>query len=354
MTTDMLLGILLCISAVAAVDVWNIQQLEAAKKGKDKHIIIKDLNVPAGTTLNLERLKPGTTVVFSGRVTFGYEEWEGNLIKISGKNVRIEGGPGSLIDGEGARWWDGQGRNDGKKKPKLISLQLTDSVVTNLNFKNSPAHGVSINKCKNLHISNINFNNKDGHTLGGHNTDAFDVGNSDVVTIADCYVENQDDCLAINSGTRIVFERNTCIGGHGISIGSVGGRSNNIVEDVTVRDCKVINNDNGVRIKTNKDKTGRVTNVRFINVELQNIRKAGISIQGNYANSGAKGDPTGGVPIQDLVIDNVHGTVNPKGTNIVVWVANASKWTWNSFVTGGGRKANCTGIPAGVEIPCGV
>lgn len=31
-------------------------------------------------------------------------------------------------------------------------------------------------------------------------------------------IHNQDDCLAINKGSNIVFQRNTCIGGHGISI----------------------------------------------------------------------------------------------------------------------------------------
>ena len=31
-------------------------------------------------------------------------------------------------------------------------------------------------------------------------------------------VLNQDDCLAINKGSNIVFQGNTCSGGHGISI----------------------------------------------------------------------------------------------------------------------------------------
>lgn len=35
----------------------------------------------------------------------------------------------------------------------------------------------------------------------GHNTDAFDVGDSVGVRIEDANVKNQDDCLAINSGT---------------------------------------------------------------------------------------------------------------------------------------------------------
>lgn len=31
-------------------------------------------------------------------------------------------------------------------------------------------------------------------------------------------IHNQDDCLAINKGSNIIFQGNTCIGGHGISI----------------------------------------------------------------------------------------------------------------------------------------
>ena len=34
-------------------------------------------------------------------------------------------------------------------------------------------------------------------------------------------IHNQDDCLAINKGSNIVFQRNTCIGCHGISVVSV-------------------------------------------------------------------------------------------------------------------------------------
>lgn len=54
----------------------------------------------------------------------------------------------------------------------------------------------------------------------GHNTDGFDISASSV-TVSKCTVNNQDDCVAINSGSTIVIEDSTCIGGHGISIGSI-------------------------------------------------------------------------------------------------------------------------------------
>ena len=51
----------------------------------------------------------------------------------------------------------------------------------------------------------------------GHNTDGFDCSTTDL-TIEDSVIMNQDDCLAINKGSNIVFQGNTCSGGHGISI----------------------------------------------------------------------------------------------------------------------------------------
>ena len=38
-------------------------------------------------------------------------------------------------------------------------------------------------------------------------------------------IHNQDDCIAINKGSNIVFQRNSCTGGHGISIVSLRRRS---------------------------------------------------------------------------------------------------------------------------------
>lgn len=68
-------------------------------------------------------------------------------------------------------------------------------------------------------------------TRTGHNTDAFDVSATGT-TITGCTVLNQDDCLAINKGSNIVFTGNSCTGGHGVSIGSIKTGAN--VENVTI------------------------------------------------------------------------------------------------------------------------
>jgi polygalacturonase len=62
-------------------------------------------------------------------------------------------------------------------------------------------------------------------------------------------VYNQDDCVAINSGTDIIFRNGYCSGGHGLSIGSVGGRSDNTVNGVSFTTSTVTKSVNGIRIK---------------------------------------------------------------------------------------------------------
>jgi polygalacturonase len=84
-----------------------------------------------------------------------------------------------------------------------------------------------------------------GDTQGGHNTDGFDIGSSSNVIITGAKVYNQDDCVAVNSGTRITFTGGLCSGGHGLSIGSVGGRSDNTVDTVSFTNSQVTKSDNG-------------------------------------------------------------------------------------------------------------
>lgn len=100
-------------------------------------------------------------------------------------------------------------------------------------------------------------NSKSDGKAAGHNTDGFDVSTTDL-TIEDRYlkhghsfsckiysilcvstIHNQDDCLAINKGSNIVFQRNTCIGGHGISVGSIS--SDATVSDITISGNTITN-----------------------------------------------------------------------------------------------------------------
>lgn len=81
---------------------------------------------------------------------------------------------------------------------------MTDSVIKGLNIKNTPVQCFSVDNAQNLQITDVTIDDSAGDVDNlGHNTDGFDVGQSTGVYISGATVYNQDDCLAINSGTDI-------------------------------------------------------------------------------------------------------------------------------------------------------
>jgi len=210
---------------------------------------------------------------------------------------------------------------------------------------------MSINGATTLTVSGLTMNNANGVSLG-HNTDAFDVGSSTGVTISGANIVNQDDCLAINSGTNIVFTGGTCDGGHGLSIGSVGGRTDNDVKTVTISSSTIKNSQNGVRIKTVYDATGSVSDVTYKDITLSGITNYGVVIEQDYENGSPTGTPTTGVPITGLTLSNVQGTVSSSATNIYILCGSGScsGWTWSGVsVTGGKKSSSCTNVPSGAS-----
>lgn len=140
-------------------------------------------------------------------------------------------------------------------KPKFFKANnLNDSVLDSINILNAPKNFFSINYVNNLLVTDVVCNNTagdelnaDGDTLG-HNTDAFDINNADGVVIQNARVWNQDDCVAVNSGQNVLFKDALCSGGHGGSIGSVGGRTNNIVNNITFENILFEKSQQSVRI----------------------------------------------------------------------------------------------------------
>ncbi|KAH7706068.1 polygalacturonase [Aphelenchoides avenae] len=346
-----------CLWAVAyAADpctVTTFEQLPSAKSSAScTTITLSNVQVPANKTLDLTGLKTGTKVIFAGNTTFGYYEWKGPLVSASGSQITIQGAPGSVLDGNGSRWWDGQGSNGGKKKPNFFyAHSLDNSNITGLTIKNSPVQVFSILSDE-ITLTGIRVDNADGDTLGAHNTDAFDIGNSNGVYIYNPVVHNQDDCLAVNSGTNILFTGAQCTGGHGISIGSVGGRSNNVVKGVTISNCNVTNSQNAVRVKTVYGATGSVSQVTYSNIQMSGISNYGVVIEQDYENGKPNGTATNGVPVTGLTLDMVTGSVSNGAVPVYVLCGSGScsGWTWKGVsVSGGKPPKKCSNVPADIS-----
>ncbi|ETS73906.1 endopolygalacturonase C [Pestalotiopsis fici W106-1] len=314
-------------------------------------IVLSALTVPAGVTLDLEDLNDGTTVVFEGTTTFGYSEWSGPLFSVSGNDITVRGEAGSILDGQGALYWDGQGGSGGVTKPKFFKANnLNDSLLDSITIQNAPKNSFSLNYVYNLTVKDITVDDKAGEELG-KNTDAFNINNADGILITGAKVWNQDDCVAINSGKNIVFENGFCSGGHGLSIGSVGGQTNdNAVRNVTFRDSVMENSQQSVRIKTISGANGTVDGITYSNIAMSGGDDYGIIVMQSY--NGVDGEPTNGVSVTNFVLQNVTGTVQSDAVNIYIecGVGSCSDWTWTDVhVTGGKNSTDCQNVPEGIS-----
>ncbi|KAI8634642.1 glycoside hydrolase family 28 protein [Xylariaceae sp. FL1651] len=322
-------------------------------------IVLSALQVPGGKTLNLENLKEGTTVIFEGTTTFGHAEWGGSLFSVSGNNITVKGAEGSVLDGQGALYWDGKGGSGGVTKPKFFNAnRLNDSVLDGITIKNAPINSFSLNHVYNLTVKGITIDNRDGASLG-KNTDGFNINNADGVTITGAQVWNQDDCVAINSGSNIYFGSGFCSGGHGLSIGSIGAQTVNVVSNVTFADSTVQKSQQSVRIKTISNATGTVENITYRNIFIDGAGvDAGYSDYGvivTQSYNGERGEPTNGVNITDFVLQNVTGTVGREAVNVYVECGQGScnGWNWSSVnVTGGKKSSRCLNVPTGEGVLC--
>ena len=61
----------------------------AKSKASCATITLSNVAVPSGTTLDLTKLTKGTKVIFEGTTSFGYKEWAGPLISVSGDSLTV-------------------------------------------------------------------------------------------------------------------------------------------------------------------------------------------------------------------------------------------------------------------------
>lgn len=108
---------------------------------------------------------------------------------------------------------------------------------------------------------------------------------------------------------------------------------------------------NGVRVKAISGDTGSIKSVTYKDITLDSITDYGILIEQNYDGGDLNGDATTGVPITDLTLSGISGTVESDGTNIAIVCGSSSScsgWTWSSVsVSGGSDYDDCENIPDG-------
>lgn len=250
---------------------------------------------------------------------------------VNAENITINGE--GTIDGNGHIWWDYvRGvRNSGvlgTDHPRPMGVVFDHS-------KHIRMEGVTVQNSGFWQIvpyyaDDLVFRNLRVLAPLSPNTDAIDPFSSSNIVIDHVFASTGDDNVAIKSGeinspgpddpsknitiTDCTFER-----GHGISIGSeiAGGVQNVHVERVSFKGT-----DNGIRIKSARDRGNDVSNISYKDITMENVKIA-IYITEFYASR----DPEGEVPAEpvtrltpkfhDITMENVTATGSGVAASIV-------------------------------------
>ncbi|GHJ90323.1 hypothetical protein NliqN6_6725 [Naganishia liquefaciens] len=329
----------------------SYSDVATAVSSKCSTVVVNSFIVPAGKPFDLSGLATGTTVNVAGDVTFASAQWDGPLFIIDGESITFQGN-GHTFDGQGQGVWDTKGSNGGTTKPQFLKLKHSGT-FSNLKVINSPRQVFSIgSNSALLTVDSVQIDNSAGDKLSGgkplaHNTDGFDVSASNVI-IKNCRIINQDDAIAINSGSNIQFLNNYCSGGHGISIGSI--QTGKTVSGVTISGNTVVNSDNGLRIKTVSGATSAsVSDVTYTGNTVTGAAKYGVVIQQDYLNGGPTGTPTNGVSISNINFSGTNTVSVSSGAKEVYVLCGSGSckgtWNWAGLKVNGGSKGNITGNP---------
>ena len=203
------------------------------------------------------------------------------LSATNASNVAITGE--GTVDGNGESWWQearsikDHGILGDHPRPKLIIFDHCKGVrVEGVTVQNSPMWQIVPYYSDDVVIRGVRI------LAPQHspNTDAIDPFSSSNVVIDHVYSDVGDDNVAIKSGPSnspgpddpsrdIVVQDCTFMHGHGMSIGSElsGGAENIVAERITFEDT-----DNGIRVKSNRDRGHDVGNLVFKDLTMKNVK----------------------------------------------------------------------------------
>ena len=250
--------------------------------------------IPAGTFLTgclqmgsktILHLCEGATLKMKAIGTFptdnnGYHKMESPFItgKSGASNIVIEGESRttSIIDGQGAPWWDEveAAKTAGKSTTRSAMIRFWQGsryLFRNFCIQNTPNTNITIGRNgngSNTTVHGINIKNPSSSaTDPSHNTDGFPIW-TQYVNIYDCEIDTGDDNIVCDEDAQYVHVWNCQLkAGHGASFGSYTTNMHDIIYEnltFTGTDC-------GFRLKSNRDRSGDVYNIIFRNCFMYNV-----------------------------------------------------------------------------------
>lgn len=205
----------------------------------------------------------------------------GNLTDVA---IRGEG----TIDGAGLPWWQrfraeraagapqqGQvpqpGQPTAMPRPRMVWFVGCNRVlVQGVTLKDAPQFHLVPYLCHEVTIEDVRiFSPADSP-----NTDGIDPTGSRNVLIRRCLIDVGDDNVSFKSNPKeapldnVLVTDCTFKHGHGASVGSnIGGG----IRNITVQNCTFEGTDNGIRIKSTRDRGGVVENITYRDLTMKNV-----------------------------------------------------------------------------------
>ncbi|XP_052173755.1 polygalacturonase-like isoform X1 [Diospyros lotus] len=249
------------------------------------------------------------TIEASANRAYYKEDGRHWLLFDSVQNLQVKGG--GTIDGNGNTWWENSCKINKALPCKYAPTALTfyrckNIIVKNLKIQHAQQIHLSFEKSTNVQASRLTVTSPQTSP----NTDGIHVTDTQNIQISSCVIGTGDDCISIVSGSQKVKATGiTCGPGHGISIGSLGsGNSKAFVSDVLVNGAKLYGTQNGLRIKTWQGGSGSVSNIKFLNVQMNNVDNP-IIIDQSYCDQDKPCKEKGSsVQVKDVIYQNIQGT----------------------------------------------
>jgi polygalacturonase len=229
---------------------------------------------------------------------------------------------GGIVNAAGKIWYPSQQFIDGEKmtyskpktkeefmkirdflRPVMVSLISCKKVlIDGPVFENSPAWNIHPLMCEDLTVKNTTVRNP----WYSQNGDGIDIESCKNVVLYDSNFDAGDDGICIKSGkdkegrvrnmpTENLIIKN-CIVFHGHGGVTVGSEMSGGVRNMHVSNCTFIGTDVGLRFKSNRGRGGVVENIYISNIEMMNIPAQAISFDLYYGGTSATEDlEAGGV-----------------------------------------------------------
>ena len=230
---------------------------------------------------------------------------------------------GGIVKADGKTWYPSQQFIDGEKlstmnvpklktreefmkirdflRPVMLSLISCKKVlIDGPTFQNSPAWNLHPLMCEDLTIRNTTVRNP----WYSQNGDGIDIESCKNVLLYDSSFDVGDDGICIKSGkdkegrdrnmpTENLIIKN-CIVYHGHGGVTVGSEMSGGVRNIHVSNCTFLGTDVGLRFKSNRGRGGVVENIYISNIEMMNIPAQAISFNLFYNGSNAFDDMVSG------------------------------------------------------------